>query len=96
MAGDRQQRREGFVQHQLGAAYLTLQQLPKAREALLSALPIRRTTGDPRLLALTLSTLGAVYNDLGDYRKALQFLEEAQPLTLRGLPITTVLPYEGN
>ncbi|MEO8027065.1 MAG: CHAT domain-containing tetratricopeptide repeat protein [Bryobacteraceae bacterium] len=77
-AGDAQWK--AFAEHQLGGAYLTLQKLPLARDLLLSALPNRRATGDPRLIALTLSTLAAVYNDLGEYRQALRVAEEALPL----------------
>lgn len=72
---------ESYAAHELGATLLNLDQLPDAREALLSALALRRAPStDPYHLALTLNTLGAVYNNLGDYRQALPMFEEALPI----------------
>jgi len=71
---------EGLAGHDLGNAYLSLQELAKAKTVLLDALPLRRATGDPRRAALTLSTLAAVLNGLGEYRDAVRYGEEALPL----------------
>ena len=44
------------------------------------ALPLRRAVGDRNGEALTLNNIGAVYNSLGEMRKALEKFNEALPI----------------
>ena len=71
----------GSVYNELGLTYSQCHEFPRAATCFETALPlIRGPSGDRKQEAIILQNLGAVYNSLGDYQRALGFHESAAEL----------------